>query len=387
MRLLVVTNYYPPKYFGGYELGCRDVVEGLKRRGHSVAVLTSNYEASAEGCVPGVTRGLHLKRRGSDLLSLCQNVLFFLLTLRRTRPELVYFWNQAGLSFWLAPLARGLGYKCIFFISDASFRSWRVGAFFRRFFAAPDSRKRSSFLLRGLPITRGSHCQFASKFLLQLAQSDSQHETGRVIHWGIDADLFTPPKSDRRPFIPMRILFVGQIIPEKGVDTLVDAVAHLLDKDPVSVRLTLVGGSSKPDYLKHVRQTLSAKRLDEFVHLAGKMDRFDLVEIYREHDVLVLPSVWEEPFAITPLEAMACGLAVVATTTGGSAEIFRDGDNSLTFPAGDVDACATAIARLRTEPGLYERLRRQGMSDVAENFTFEKMIEQIEEDLLSVVHA
>lgn len=385
MRLLVVSNYYPPYFFGGYELGCRDVVEGLKARGHSVTVLASDFQAKASEGDSKVERALRLKSGRKDLLSLCQNAVVFLRTLWQTRPEVIYFWNQAGLSHWLAPLARGLGYRCVFFISDTSFQSWRVGAFLRRFLTEPDSRKNSSFLLRGYPVIRDCHCQFASRFLLQLAQRHSQPRNATVIHWGIDVELFRPPPEGQPSLSPTRILYVGQIIPEKGVETLVEAVGQLLVAAPKSISLTIVGGSSNPGYLAQLQETVRGERLSESIRFAGKKARPELVELYHAHDLLVLPSIWDEPFAITPLEAMACGLAVVATTTGGSAEIFRDETNSLTFPAGDATACATAIARLQREPELYEHIRQQGMAEVASRFTLQGMIEKIETDLLSVL--
>ena len=68
--------------------------------------------------------------------------------------------------------------------------------------------------------------------------------------------------------------------------------------------------------------------------------------VYADHDVFVFPSIWEEPFSIGLLEAMACGQAVVGTTTGGSAEILVDGVNSLVFPPGDPRRLARQVKRL-----------------------------------------
>lgn len=387
MRLLVVSNYYPPRYVGGYELGCRDVVERLRQRGHEVVVLTSDYEAARAAGETGALRLLPLQTGHGGWRLFLRSVSSFMLTLRRTRPDIVYFWNQAGLSYWLAPLARRLGYKCAFFISDASFRAWRVGAFLRRWVENPenaDSRLARTFLVQGQPIIKGSRVQFASAFLRKLAGGDAKGSPSCVIHWGIDTALFAPAEIERRPSSPMRLLFVGQIIPEKGVATLIEAVTQLIAETPGTVILTIVGGTSKPAYLEQLRKTVRATDLGGAIQFMGKKERHELVEFYHEHDVLVLPSIWDEPFAITPLEAMACGLAVVATTTGGSAETFRDGENSLTFPAGDARACAAAIVRLQHEPGLYERIQGQAMAEVATRFTLGRMIQEIECDLLTL---
>ena len=66
-----------------------------------------------------------------------------------------------------------------------------------------------------------------------------------------------------------------------------------------------------------------------------KPARTKCLDVYRQHDALLFTSEWEEPFALTPLEAMACGLPVIGTTTGGSKELFRCGSNALTYTAGN----------------------------------------------------
>jgi glycogen synthase len=391
MRLLVVTNYYPPHFVGGYELGCKDIVEALKKRGHSVDVLTSNDGATKAAGEPNVSRSLRLKSRERSFLQLAQNVVALTRALVRTKPDVVYFWNQAGLSFWLAPFARMLGYRCVFFISDTSFVSWRIGAFLRRFLGSVPSWAKSkklgnSFLMHGRSIIRGVHCQFSSSFLLRLCQNAGECEAGEgmVIHWGIDPRIFAPSNSSTRHLPGLRLLYVGQIIPEKGVHTAIEAVAQLLASKAGNITLTIVGGTSKPAYLEELKNDVRKRNLANAIQFVGKKERLELVQIYHSHDLLILPSVWEEPFAITPLEAIACGLAVVATTTGGSSEIFRDRENSMVFPAGNANACAVAIAKIQTEPGLHERIRQQGMNDVATNFTLDRMVERIEADLAAV---
>ena len=72
------------------------------------------------------------------------------------------------------------------------------------------------------------------------------------------------------------------------------------------------------------------------MHVPGQMSRDALTSAYREHDILVFASTWEEPLGITLLEAMASGLAVVGTGAGGSAEILQPEVNALTFPRSDV---------------------------------------------------
>jgi glycosyltransferase involved in cell wall biosynthesis len=109
--------------------------------------------------------------------------------------------------------------------------------------------------------------------------------------------------------------------------------------------------------------------------------------IYNQHQVLLFPSIWEEPFSITILEAMACGLAVIGTTTGGSREILVDGENSLTFAAGDSKALAGQIERIMIDPDLRSNISKVGERLVREKFTLDRMADQIEQCLLAAIES
>ena len=121
------------------------------------------------------------------------------------------------------------------------------------------------------------------------------------------------------------------------------------------------------------------------VTFTGPLPREDLARLYQEHDILIFPPVWEEPFGITLLEAMASGLAVVATGTGGSIEILQDEENCLLFTKADGADCARQIRRLLQETGLLERIRAYGRATVEQRFNFGKTIDRIEQSLRRAV--
>jgi glycosyltransferase involved in cell wall biosynthesis len=107
-------------------------------------------------------------------------------------------------------------------------------------------------------------------------------------------------------------------------------------------------------------------------------------QLYHDHDVLLFPSVWAEPFGLVPLEAMAASCVVVATGTGGSADFLRGGDNCLLVPAQDPDAIVAAIRRLRGDPGLVARLRRGGRATLAAH-SFDAYAAGLEEQLAALI--
>lgn len=397
MKILVVTNLYPPHHIGGYELGCLDVVENLQLRGHEIHVLTSDYQADTR--VPeerGIERSLNLVRSSEDgHHGKLREIRLYLRAVRRWKPDAIYFWNLAGLSYWLPVVAGLLGHRIAFFLSDTNFVAWRVGALLFRWApplseALPARILRSlfggHFLLEGWPVIRNQPCHFASRFLMEYGQRAgivTAAQTSRVVHWGIDRIRF--PMNPARDSAIRRLLYVGQLIPQKGVHTAVIAfaiVAREFGLDAMS--LSVVGGGLDPDYERSLQELAVQHGVSARVHFLGKIPRADLPRVYQEHDLLIFPSEWEEPFAITPLEAMASGVVVVGTMTGGSGEIFRDGVTARTFVAGDAQDCARAICELCVDHELQNRIREEAGREVGEHHTLPQMTATIEDGLRSL---
>jgi glycosyltransferase involved in cell wall biosynthesis len=112
--------------------------------------------------------------------------------------------------------------------------------------------------------------------------------------------------------------------------------------------------------------------------------RFDLPALYRAHDVLVFPSVWQEPFGLTQIEAMACGLPVIGTGTGGSDEILTP-DTALRFPPGDIAALADCLVAFCRQPELRRRMGIAAAQRAAEQFDLERTLRQTQSYLESAL--
>ncbi|MHB8330441.1 MAG: glycosyltransferase family 4 protein, partial [Acidimicrobiales bacterium] len=97
----------------------------------------------------------------------------------------------------------------------------------------------------------------------------------------------------------------------------------------------------------------------------GRCDRADLALRYAAADAVVFAPLWEEPFGLVPLEAMACGTPVVASPTGGSAEFLVDGVNCVAFASGDAIALAEALERLAADVGLRRTIVDNGLRTAA----------------------
>jgi len=398
MRILVISNLYPPHLIGGYELGCKDIVEGLRDRGHEVAVLTSTYRVGRRQQQGNVFRWLSADsslRGGSstNVPSLLKkefvNRRAFDRVCRIFNPDLVYIWNMTGISISLAFRAQGMGLPTSYFISDDWLTRWEADAFYSLTYRQPSRLFRRLLLSRCVALLdsagvfpRGelelSNAQFASRFLKEAAlDAGREVSDARVIHWGIDLERF---RFNDQVRTPKRILYVGQLASHKGVDTAIEALNLLQSySDCRSVTLSIAGG---PDYGENTHRLACRLGIDSKVQFLGLLPRDELPAVYRDHDIFVFPSAWEEPFSIALLEAMASGLAVVGTLTGGTGEVLADEVNGLVFKRNDPRACADQIARLVRNPPRFHELRQKARSTVENRFGLDRMLDQIEVGLI-----
>jgi glycosyltransferase involved in cell wall biosynthesis len=183
----------------------------------------------------------------------------------------------------------------------------------------------------------------------------------------------------------LNLLYAGRLVAEKGVHTAVQALEKVSAQSNLKdVRLT-VAGSESNDYLAHLRHLVMQAGLDDRVSFLGHVPAEEMPQLLRQFDVLLLPSLWPEPFSRMLLEGMATGLAVVATNTGGTVEILKDGENGLLCNPGDADDLAQKVVRLGNDRVLLRRLALAGQKTVMERFTRGKMIDEFEAYLQQVV--
>ena len=183
---------------------------------------------------------------------------------------------------------------------------------------------------------------------------------------GPDRSVVAPPAGDRfEPAIteseirerarsgPLEVTFLGNVVPRKGLDALVDGVARL-DESEVDWRLTVVGDRTvAPDHAEAVSEAVTAAGVDDRVRFAGRLDDAAVAARLRESHVLAVPSRYE-PFGMVYLEAMGFGCVPVATTAGGAGEFVRDGESGVLVSPDDPAAVARALRDLDDRDRLAE---------------------------------
>lgn len=404
LKICVVSNYYPPHFIGGYELGCRDIVEALKARGHEVKVLTSTYRVDGPQIDGDVYRWLEIGEWWtpnylSDLATVLKrekaNLDAFRELCREFQPDLIYVWNPVGISLAIVSVSQQLGLPVCYFVSDHWVETWETNPGYRMWEKQKVGLHRA-FLWKGIlrllhtfnlayqpaaPVFR--NVQFVSECLKRNAlEKGKVDESAKVIYWGVDTETF---QMTEKPEQSKRLLYVGQLTPLKGVHTAVEALNLMVQSGHETATLTIAGDSALPEFKQQLRQMVASYGLERQVHFTGQVPRDEILRLYREHDILIFPSVWDEPFSITVLEAMASGLAVVGTATGGSAEILEHGVNALIFEKEDARACAANISRLFDDREFFEQVRRRGRATIEQKHRLEQMVDTIENYLREVV--
>ena len=400
MRILTVSNFYPPHHIGGYELRCEDVVHGLRDRGHDVSVLTSKHGLRRPETTAGVHRQLHLgglsTLPGGGLLGAAMVEYLDHRTLNamicRFNPQLISIWNLAGLADTLLTTIQQLKIPAVYDISD----DWLIKKLHKNVWRRKSprrSRRVGKTLLRlllklGLPYSilpspddfELHACYFTSKALKELYLSwGFPLATAPVIYCGIPLDRYI--SRERKDLnSPIKLLFVGQLEKQKGTHTALQALAELVNCTGVkSATLTIAGTGRDQDYDRLLRDFVVGANLRDRVQFLGRVPRDAMPRIYDSHDILIFPSIVEEAFSLTLLEAMASGLAVVATATGGSKEILIDEWNSLIFRPEDADQLTTQLERLIASDELRQYLSQNALKTVRPRFDITYMVDQIEE--------
>jgi glycosyltransferase involved in cell wall biosynthesis len=406
MKILIISNFYPPYTLGGQERSCQQVVDGLKRKGHQVVVLTSMFGINQPVEDPGdVKRILYLE---TDMVPWRESFRFFRESKKREihnltwmqrylddfSPDIVFVWGMWNMSLNIPALAEATFPDRVVYrfadywptLPNQKELYWRTPA--RVWFYRIPKRLIAVIalaLLRKAPVPPSLN--FKRAICVSTATHDKLLESGiklkdtRVIHTGIDASLYlnNPEKqsirSDQKFF---KLLYAGRLAPEKGIETLIHAMDNLVKRGGYDcIRLNLAGPGIA-DHEKYLRDLVCKNDLNEFVTFLGVIPNEKMPLVMAEHDVLLLPSRWAEPFPRIILEGMLSGLVVLATPNGGIREIIKNGENGLFFSPGDHLDLSKKIILLMTNSNLRQVLSQEGQKVVLKCFTYTKMIDEIE---------
>lgn len=222
----------------------------------------------------------------------------------------------------------------------------------------------------------------------------------KTVYNGVNVDHFVrgDHQNKMKKNETKRLLLVGRVSPEKGVHVLLNAFKKVVSCYPkVELKIIghktpapyefIVGLSDDPkilglapfysgSYLSHLKNRLPSSSTNK-ISFAGPIPHTELINHYRDADIFVYPSVWHEPFGIPPIEAMAAGIPVIATRSGGITETVKDGETGLLVGRDDVKALAEAILSLLSNDELMCKMGKTGRQRAVELFSWEHITKSL----------
>ncbi len=212
----------------------------------------------------------------------------------------------------------------------------------------------------------------ASRFMEgELLKNGFAEEKIRILAPIPDEPPDQQPSAESAAGIPGRLLFIGQVIRGKGVDLLIRALYGL----PGEWHLALAGKGSA---LEKCRALISRLGLGPRVTIYGHLNPEELSAQYRQAQIVVVPSAWQEPYGMVGIEAMRHARAVVAFDVGGIPEWLTDNDNGRLVPAGNVDALRATLRDLLANPEACRAMGVSGFEKAASVFSFSNSIDNLQ---------
>lgn len=360
MKVLIVSGIWPPDV-GGPASHAPEVASFLRARGHEIEVVTTAARPPAPEPYPVrfVRRSLPPGLRHAEGVRLVRE--------RARVADVVYTTGMLGRSS-LGALLAGTPFVLKLTADPAFERARRFGLWhgsLEEFQSRPPLASLPLRIARDADVRRAAHVLTPSSYLRELALGWGVRGTGVTVLPNPAPALPELTARDelraKLGFAGPTLAFAGRLTAQKSLDVGIEAARR------AGVALVIAGDG--PD-------RAALERLGH-ARFLGALPRHGVLELFRAADAALLSSSWEN-FPHTVVEALAVGTPVIATRSGGVAEVVSDGENGLVVEPGDVDALAEAIRRFFDEPGLAERLRANAAPSVAE-YSAERIYGRLEQ--------
>jgi glycogen(starch) synthase len=383
MKILTVSNLYPPDIIGGYELGCASMVRALREEGHDVEVLTSRPRRPVPRS-PGVTRTLRLSERAwrraevpaspavgavtevSANFVESANVGALLDALERFAPDVVYLWNLTALGGY--GIAGALAHMQTPVV-------WHL----------MDDVPRTAVTVGGQPVAAAA--RLLSQRLRARYLACSQRVVDEITRAGFgfaDHVALVPnwvdsmPAPRERRLYPasgreLRIISAGQLAPHKGIDHIIGAAHVLLEHGHSGFTIDIYGAGLTDRY----GAMILAHGVSDRVHLRGVLSQHELCELYWDYDVFIFPTWDREPFGFAPMEAAARGCVQLIAENCGNAEWFVAGVECLKVRPHPSTLAASLATILDGRVKLAPIARRAGCA-IRESFSVKRAMSAFE---------
>ena len=423
MKVLLVSNLYPPHHHGGYELRCAQVAEHLLASGHDVRVVTSRYRVggtthAAEigedvtGGIP-VSRFLRHHRLDTQLgagrlynlgvvRTQIEDIQRFGQILDDFAPDVVNWWNLEGVTKAILRMSADRGVPSVHCIDDgwlinefgaAGDRDlpfwcefWRVKwgppplrPLVRRCLAPVEQRlERKGVPTRSFGLPAAHACYISGFWQFRCEQAGLAFRSSEVIYGGVSAQKFFRKRS-LEDFTdgPLRMLYAGYVNRDRGLHTIIEALGLVPPDLRDRMHLTVAsGGPVIPDeYVDGVHARVEQLGLSKHVTFLGRVGHEQMPAVYKAHHMLVFASTRGEGMPMVMMEAMCAGCAVPNTGSGGAIELSDRAGTPL-FPKDHPFALSRLLTSLERDRRWLAEVALAGQRTVLRDFTIERMLTQ-----------
>ena len=388
MKILYINSLYSPLIEGGAEISLKLIVEGMKARGYEVAVLSLSPQHGLEvDEVDGIRvyrAGIknlywpYSKNRPGKLTRFTWHVRdsynsamknYLKEVLAHEKPDVVSCHNLAGWSVAVWDEIHRAGIPIVQVLHDMYLACANSNMFKNEFpcvgqcmschllrYRHPEKSKKISAVVG---ISKSILKRFTDLSYFSKAQHYVIHNTRKIPE--------PSTKKSRNPDSPLRVGYLGTLSKIKGVEWLIEQFQLL------NIPATLaIAGRGKKEYEEKLKDMVIHPDISFVGYVKSS-------EFYPMIDVLVVPSLWEEPLGMVAIEALANHLPVIANKRGGLKETVMDGVNGLFCDASSPDSLGIAILKLYEDRDLYNRLSEAARESVADILSEERMIGEYHE--------
>jgi L-malate glycosyltransferase len=355
MRIAIVVNLFPPQWIGGTEIATEYMAEHLARRGNEVHIITSLDDHLSE---ESFEKGFHIHRLPVIRIRTIGLIFFWAdlyQTIKKLDPDLVH---SQSLIFAIPALLSKKVLKIPYVVwgqgLDVYSRDWFM-----------------QLVSRTIIKNAGSVISLTKDMKRVMQEIYTRDIT--VVPNGIEIeDYQNRLHKQERESPEKRILFVGRLDPVKGIPSLLRAIKIVCEVFPAA-KLIVVGDGGEREHLESLADSIGIRNRVDFV---GRTPHENIPDYLCQADVFVLPSE-SEGFPLVLLEAMACGLPIVATRVGGVPDIIEDGVNGYLVEYGDFQEMAKKILFLLDNQLLTDQISKNNRVKVQE-YAWENVVDHLE---------
>lgn len=388
MKILVISNFFPPNVLGGYEVGCAEIVSELAARGHQITVLTSQsrhdflrhpdskiktslrlwnvYGDGTPGSYTPETTRLYGKAIDTN------NIAIILRELSSQQYDMVYCFNLFGLgALAICDMLQGLGIPWAWHLMDSipSQMMDDMPANTVSFFQSLSTRRVSP------------HKVFVMSKCLQTEIESANVSLGEnvIIVPGWAKDVPQPLRTEAASAGQTRFVSVGVLCQEKGTDLILQAIGELADEAGASITMDFFGRGNIHFYQMQAQKL----GISKCVKFHGQVPHRTVLQALHGFDALLFPTWPREPFGFVAMEAAISGVLPVFTKGIGASEVLQDRLHAIHIDR-DVESLKDAIVWVMENKDEASAIARSGQTFVRQNYTLAQMTDQVEAHLETI---